>query len=531
ILLDSSPAGGMTYEEQWIAQRLHNPPTSTVYFMGGSTARYRYQHAKFIVIDDEQAIISTDNFGENSMPSDPLSNGTMGHRGFVLLTDNAEVIARLNTLFRYDCDPAQHNDVFPYTEAYAPPDYFVPLPPVDWTTYTVAFSPTLVTTASHLTLMHAPEHTLRDQDALIGLLNNTLTGSIDVMQLDEPIIWTRDTGTVWLDAPGRNPRLAALVAAAQRGVAVRVLLDAYYDDPLDANGNTATCLYLKSLHLPTLQCRLGNITGLGIHAKIFLVDTGDAQWVHLGSINGSETSNKINREVALQFESSAGHTYIEEVFEHDWALSHGPMVHRIYLPLLMRDYVPPVDYPLLTEIFINPGGEDTDREWIEIYHPGYEAVDLSGWSLGDALNLGDYGDGRYLFPEGAQLLPKQVIVVAACASEFAASYGFNPTYEWTNCDPLVPDMVPASAWEGFGIALGNVSDEVLLLDAAAAIVDSAAWNDEPRAGVIPFPMDPDSTFPWDASLKRYPPDHDRNDCSRDFYISYQPSPGQVSGAK
>ncbi|MBN2390661.1 MAG: lamin tail domain-containing protein [Anaerolineae bacterium] len=531
ILLDSSPASGMTYEERWIAQRLHNPPTSTVYFMGGSTARYRYQHAKFIVIDDRQAIISTDNFGENSMASDPLSNGTMGHRGFVLLTDNAEVIARLNTLFHYDCDLAQHNDVFPYTEAYAPPEYFTPLPPVDWTTYTVAFSPTLVTAASHLTLLHAPEHTLREQDALIGLLNSTLTGNIDVMQLDEPITWTRDTGTVWLDAPGRNPRLAALVAAARRGVTVRVLLDAYYDDPLDNNGNTATCLYLKSLNLPTLQCRLGNITGLGIHAKVFLVDTGDAQWVHLGSINGTETSNKINREVALQFESPAGYAYIEEVFDHDWALSHGPMVHRVYLPLLMRDYVPPVDYPLISEVFINPGGEDTGKEWIEIYHPGYDTVDLGRWSIGDALDINNYGDGRYFFPIGTQLLPKQVIVVAACATEFAARYGFNPTYEWTDCDPLTPDLTPVPPWDGFGIALGNVTDEVLLLDAAAVIVDSAAWGGEPRAGVVPFPMDPESTFPWDASLKRYPPDHDRNDCSRDFYISYQPSPGQVSGAE
>ena len=530
ILLDSSPAGGMSDEQRWIVQRLHNPPTSAVYFMGGSTARYRYQHAKFIVIDDTRAIISTDNFGENSMPSDPLSNGTMGHRGFALLTADADVIARLNTLFRYDCDPIQHIDVFPYSEAYAPPESFVPLPPVDWTTYTVAFSPTLVTTATHLTLLHAPEHTLREQDALIGLLNSTQTGSIDVMQLNEPLIWTRETGTVWLDAPGSNPRLAALVAAAQRGVTVRVLLDAYYDDSLDDNGNTATCLYLKSLHLPTLQCRLGNVTGLGIHAKIFLVDTGDAQWVHLGSINGTETSNKINREVALQFESPAGHAYLKDVFEHDWALSHGPMVHRIYLPLLMRDYVPPVDYPLITEVFVNPGGEDTGKEWIEIYHPGYETASLNGWTIGDALTLGDYGDGRYRFPEGAQLLPKQVIVVAACATEFAARYGFNPAYEWINCDPLVPDMLPAGAWEGFGIALGNVSDEVLLLDVTAAIVDSAAWGGAPRAGVIPFPMDPESSFPWDAALKRYPPNYDRDDCSRDFYISYQPSPGQVSGA-
>jgi uncharacterized repeat protein (TIGR01451 family) len=531
MMLDSSPVGGMSNEQKWILQRLHNPPTSTVYLMGGSTSRYRYQHAKFIVIDNERAVISTDNFGENSMPSDIKVNGTMGHRGFLLLTDNVDVIARLNTLFRLDCDPVHHIDVFPYSDTYAPPESFVPLPPLDWTTYTVAFSPTLPITATHLTLLHGPEHTLRDQDALIGLLKSVLTGSIDVMQLNEPLIWTSDTGTVWLDAPGRNPRLAALVAAAERGVNVRVLLDAYYDDPLADNRNTATCLYLKSLNLPTLQCRLANVTGLGIHAKIFLVDTGDEQWVHLGSINGTETSNKANREVAVQFASPAGYAYIKEVFVHDWARSRGPIVSRIYLPLLMRDYVPPVDYPLITEVFINPGGPDEGHEWIEIYHPGFDTVSVAGWSIGDALTIGDYGDGRYVFPAGAQLLPKQVLVVAACAPHFAARYGFNPTYEWTDCDPLVPNVIPVAQWEGFSMALGNVSDEVLLQDATAAIVDSVAWGGAPRAGVIPYPMDPDSTFPWDASLKRYPPNYDRDDCSRDFYLSFQPSPGRVSGAE
>ncbi len=524
ILLESAPAGGLSNGARWAMQQLHQPPTSTVYLMGSSTGRYRFQHAKFIVIDNRTALLSTDNFGENSMPSDLLTNGTMGHRGFVLRTDSTAVIARLNEIFRVDCDPARHTDVFPYSATYAPPVGFIPIPPVDWTTYTVAFSPTLVTTASHLTLLHAPEHTLRGQDTLIGLLNGTLTGSIDVMQMNEPLVWSSDAGEM-----GRNPRIAALIAAAQRGVSVRLLLDAYYDDPQASNGNTATCLYLKGLQLPTLQCRLANVTGLGIHAKIFLVDAG--AWVHLGSINGSETSNKANREAALQFASPGGYAYLRAVFDHDWGLGHGPMVYRIYLPLTLRDYIPPVDYPLITEVFINPGGEDAGKEWVEIYHPGGRTVNLAGWSLGDAINSGDYGDGRYSFPEGTQLLSKQVIVVAACATQFAASYGFNPAYEWTDCDPLVSDMTPDGAWEGFGVALGNVSDEVLLLDASAALADSAAWGGEPRAGVIPFPLDAGSTFPSNATLKRYPPSYDRNDCARDFYISYQPSPGLVSEAK
>ena len=197
----------------------------------------------------------------------------------------------------------------------------------------------------------------------------------------------------------------------------------------------------------------------------------------------------------------------------------------------MRDHNPPADYPLITEVFVNPGGEDAGKEWVEIYNPGSDTISVVGWFIGDAINTEDYGDGRYVFPAGARLYPRQVIVVAACATAFSAEYGFNPTYEWTNCDPLVPDLIPAGQWEGFGVALGNTSDEVVLQNTTGSIVDSVAWAGEPRVGVIPFPLDDADTFPWNASLKRYPPNYDYDDCARDFYISYQPSPGLVGGSR
>lgn len=522
VLLESQPAGGISSNEKWIVQRLHNPPTSTVYFIGETAARYRFQHAKFILADNRLALISSDNFTERSMPSDPVVNGTMGHRGFLLVTDSPGVVARLAEVFRRDADPT-HADVAPYTDEYAPPAGYVPLPPPDWTTYTAPFRQVLATTATTLTVLHGPEHLLRPDDGLLGLLGRAANGdTVAAMQLNEPVTWTDNIG----DA-GVNPRVQALVAAARRGASVRILLDEHYDE----GTNLSTCLYLNDLALAEgldLACRLGNVTGLGIHAKIFFVQVGDEKWVHIGSVNGTETSNKINREVALQFASADAYDFWMTVFEHDWARAHAPLVFPIYLPLVLRDYVPPADYPLIAEVFINPSGDDAGKEWVEIYNPG-PTVSIAGWTIGDALNSGDYGDGRYAFPAGAQLLPGQVIVVAACAPNFAAVYGFNPTYEWTACDPLVPDLTPAGAWAGFGLALGNAQDEVLLLRPDGALVDSVAWGGEPRAGVVPFPMDPGDTFPWSASLKRYPPNSDRNDCLRDFYVSWSPSPGRVTG--
>jgi hypothetical protein len=41
--------------------------------------------------------------------------------------------------------------------------------------------------------------------------------------------------------------------------------------------------------------------------------------------------------------------------------------------------------------------------------------------------------------------------------------------------------------------------------------------------VIPFTAYT-TTVPSGASLRRYPADSDRNDCSRDFYVDYSPTP-------
>ena len=522
ILLESSPCGGLDDVEKWIVQRLHDPPTSTVTFIGGAAPRYRFQHAKFILVDDRLALVSSDNFGENSMPSDPKENGTIGHRGFVAVTDSPGVIARLAEIFRRDCDPLHHLDVTPYDDTGGPPDGFTPLPPPDWTTYAAPFVAPLATTATHITVLHAPENALRDQDGLLGLLGRTGVGDqIGVMQLNEPFTWTTSAGPA-----GLNPRLQAIVAAAQRGSEVRVLLDDYYDSK-----NTEACLALNEIAAQEgldLTCRLANATGLGIHAKVFLVNVGNERWIHLGSINGTENSNKNNREVALQFRSAEAYDWMLAVFDHDMNMSHAPMLHLISLPLVVRDYVSPANYPLVTEVLVNPDGDDTGQEWIELYNPGPEG-DISGWTVGDAIHVRDYGDGRYGFPTGTQLLHGQVIVVAACATNFSAAHGFNPAYEWADCDAAVPDLVPVGSWRGFGMALGNQSDEVVLLDAGGVLVDSAAWGGTSRAGVVPYPLAPGAGFPRAASLKRYPPGSDRDDCSRDFYASYNPSPGRVAG--
>ena len=132
-----------------------------------------------------------------------------------------------------------------------------------------------------------------------------------------------------------NPRLEAYIAAAKRGAKVRILLDSFYDDFSEPRGNYETCVYVNRFSRQyDIECRLGNPTGQGIHIKLVLLEKGETGFVHLGSINGSETSNKLNRELAVQVESSEAYAYWKGIFESDWA-STDFTPHERYLPLML----------------------------------------------------------------------------------------------------------------------------------------------------------------------------------------------------
>jgi hypothetical protein len=250
---------------------------------------------------------------------------------------------------------------------------------------------------------------------------------------------------------------------------------------------------------------------------------GEGGYAHLGSLNGSETSNKINREIAIQLHSSDVYNYLKRVFDWDWQASTA-----LYLPLVARGWRPPgppAGYPLISEVLYNPTGSDDAGEWVEIYNPTNQPVLLAGWYVGDVGLAGEYGSGLYRFPPGATLAANGVLVVARQA---AAVETFTPDFEFlvdaAHNNPLVPDMVPAGGWDGFGLALGNLGDEVLLLDSKASPVDVLVYGTGHYPGTFPHPGVGTSGH----SLERRPAAHDTDDCSLDFFDRYPPAPGTVN---
>lgn len=330
LLLEGGPPGGISDQQRYITRLIENAG-GQVWFMvsdrNDADDRYSNQHAKFAVIDDRLALISSENFSGDSMPDDDKGDGTLGRRGSALLTTAPAVVAHLQALFAADFDPQHHSDLFRWSTADpkygGPPAGFVPSAETGGTGYQpVHAQPLTFTGALAAEIVQSPDTSLLpvDQGGLLGMVGRAGAGDLVLVeQLYERVHWGGSSDTPQ-SAP--NPRLQAYIAAARRGAQVRILLDGYFD----AGENAETVSYINLIAQNeglNLRALLGNPTGRGIHNKMVLVQAGGQTWTHLGSINGSEVSSKANRELAIQVRSDAVYGYLAPVFWIDWTVSGG----------------------------------------------------------------------------------------------------------------------------------------------------------------------------------------------------------------
>ena len=194
----------------------------------------------------------------------------------------------------------------------------------------------MVNETENIEIIQSPDNALRDEDSLIGLVNQAGAG-------DEVMVEQQYERKYWEVSPtnGPNPRLEAYIRAAQRGANVRIILDGYFEggDCTSSTHNPATVAYVNGLGLPNLHAEVSVPSGLppdgsgnagpgagNIHNKMVLVTTngGSKGYLHITSINGSLNSAKNNREYGLQIQSNAGYQYYKDVFDHDWSVGYLP---------------------------------------------------------------------------------------------------------------------------------------------------------------------------------------------------------------
>jgi phosphatidylserine/phosphatidylglycerophosphate/cardiolipin synthase-like enzyme len=522
VLLDGDPVGGLAEETKWVCEKLE-AAGGECWFMRGKEAekiakRYRHLHAKFAVIDGERVLLGSENYGKRGMPDDEKGDGTAGHRGVVGLVESREAAEWVRAVWESDKRGA---DVVRWcAEAgceYGPAAAgYEPVRESGGVSYTVREPARAAAEGVEAVLATSPEGHLSVPGGVLEWIARAGPGDeILVQQLREALAWGSRA------APLENPRLRALIDAAERGADVRIMLDGGYDLS-GVNADVVTAM--QELGLPNLRAMTANPTGLGVHNKMLLLRVGGARVVHFGSWNGSETSALMNREMSITALAPGVHRFLRAAFLADWR-----GVQSTHLPLVMHEarYEP---HLLISELMIDPIGADLGGEWIEIYNAGYGMASLSGVRLGDAFTEAEFGpgDGQVEFPAGAMLPGGGVIVIAQDAIAFRERYGRAPDYEIAGYDEAVPDLLPVTAAVENGgepgvVNLSNAGDVVALSADVNRILDIVAW----RVGDIEKLRSFDQPIVSGVSLQRWPANADTEDCAVDFRLQRIPSPGRV----
>jgi cardiolipin synthase A/B len=294
VLIEGGPVGGISAAENEICNRLvmEHIPVFLMGTTGISHAPYRYNHAKYIVVDGSVLFITSENFTENGFPG----TGDTGNRGWGICLYDKGVATYFRDIFLMDV----HGDgIFPTK---GKPGAITGTSPAD---RPGQFSPALYP-ALNVTPVIAPDTSY--------LIKDLLNSARDHIDIEQAYITNESPGVL-------NPYLGEAVNASRRGVQVRVLLDSYWFNTDGPNDNDELVLFLNQIakeeRLP-LEARCADLPSTGIekiHNKGVIVD---GRKVLISSINWNTNSPTFNREAGVIVESPETGRYYGRAFTDDW---------------------------------------------------------------------------------------------------------------------------------------------------------------------------------------------------------------------
>jgi phosphatidylserine/phosphatidylglycerophosphate/cardiolipin synthase-like enzyme len=290
VLVDGAPVGGVSTQQVRQLDRLAAAGIP-VAVLAGERARYNFQHAKYAVVD-QRAVVLTENWK-------PAGVGGRSSRGWGVVlgppasgTSTADALA---TVFRADTG---WQDTTPW-RAYrstAAADAEAAAPANE--TYPSRFSPRSVP-VERVRLVLAPDNAERAVVDMLSSANETI-------RIEQPTLGSLNGSLV-----------SAVLAAAERGVRVRILLDGAWYVAEDNRKLVDRLDALASRRDLPIEARVVAPRGRfeKIHAKGVVVDERRAL---VGSLNWNDNALHENREVAVLLEGEAAGAYYARVFDADW---------------------------------------------------------------------------------------------------------------------------------------------------------------------------------------------------------------------
>ena len=294
LLLEGGPVGGIPPEELSVIRRLSENGIRVLQMSitDDAHAPYRFDHAKYMVIDDSRVFITSENFKENGFPTPGIS----GNRGWGVYLEDEGLAFYFREVFMHDCcggwieEPkgARGIEDVPSSKSYQ-----------------VEFQPIRITDA-YVVPVISPDTSY--------LVLEMLEGAQESIAIEEAYITNESSDQV-------NPFLAAAINASRKGVCVRVLLDSYWYNIEDACDNDEMVSFINSiaasegipLEARCADLELNNLEK--IHNKGVIVDN---RRVLVSSINWNFNSPNFNREAGVIITDPDTALYFLSAFEDDW---------------------------------------------------------------------------------------------------------------------------------------------------------------------------------------------------------------------
>jgi cardiolipin synthase len=308
VLIEGGPVGGISPAEKSLIWTINRSgiPVSSMVSSKTEHAPYRYDHAKYVVIDNYSLLITSENFKNTGFPPQGMS----GNRGWGVYLKDPGLSGYFSKVFTTD---ASSKSVIPYRGS--PGD----TEPAPFEKHIAEFHPEEFENAT-VTPVIAPDTSYQIRD----LLDSARTS----IEIEQAYIKNETPYTM-------NPYLSSAINASRRGVRVRVLLDSYWFNVEGPNDNDEMAALINRIgsseHIPLeAKCIDLSISQVEkIHNKGVIVDD---RLVLVSSINWNSNSPTFNREAGVIIDHPGVARYFREVFDDDWA----PMAN---MPGTKTDYI------------------------------------------------------------------------------------------------------------------------------------------------------------------------------------------------
>ncbi len=330
LLQEGQPVGGVSQDGLDIQQEIlvameESGGNHHYYEMTGDRKdrRFVYDHAKYIVVDNQKLLIGSENYSPSGQPL----NGNKGNRGWEVFLNESDVVKKYISIFNSDIR-TDFNDVqelesgrkkigFKSILSLAGPGWMqMPtsrfVPPVQIQETGLVVDSSMVVTSPDTSF-----------SGIMKFIKESKK-SLEIQQMTFALEWKGE------DAP----TVKEVVAAARRGVKVRVLLNnekAFGSTAKEKNRETID--YLNNIAEREdldMEGRIADLKDMGvkiIHNKGAL---SDGNKTLISSINWNQNSILNNREAAVIITSSAVNQNYLKLFNHDWEVSESTKAQKIH---------------------------------------------------------------------------------------------------------------------------------------------------------------------------------------------------------